>query len=309
MIECFRRVVAYAVFCLLALGALAAPRVTHVFIISIDGGKPAVIQQSAMPVLANLVVEGAHTWVANTIFPSTTLPAHTSMLTGVGPDKHKVLWNDWKPDAGVVRVPTVFSEAKAAGFSTAMFVGKEKFRQLVQSNSVDEFSYDRAKAHEVTKTENGVTNLVKEDAIFFEAVAWDAAAYIARMKPNLCFIHFTETDSMGHEFGWGSAQQIAAFETTDKAIGVVLKAIREAGIGGDSVLIITADHGGHGRGHGTRSLEDMHIPWVAWGKGVKRHFEITEPVTTCDTAATALWLLGVNYPASLDGHPVTSAFE
>ena len=53
----------------------------------------------------------------------------------------------------------------------------------------------------------------------------------------------------------------------------------------------------------------MQIPWIAWGKGVKRGFAITAPVTTCDTAATALWLLNVSCPPLLDGTPVTSAFQ
>ena len=84
---------------------------------------------------------------------------------------------------------------------------------------------------------------------------------------------------------------------------------RQSGIADDSVLIITADHGGHARTHGTDRPEDMNIPWIAWGKGVKKGFEISAPVKTFDTAATALWLLDVPRPDSFDGHPVTSAFE
>jgi arylsulfatase A-like enzyme len=53
----------------------------------------------------------------------------------------------------------------------------------------------------------------------------------------------------------------------------------------------------------------MLIPWVAWGKSVKKGFKITAPVTTYDTAATALWLLDVPLPAEFDGKPVVSAFE
>ena len=104
MIVLARRVVLVAALCVLALSSRAAPRAEHVFIISLDGGKPAVIQQSRMPVLERLVAEGAHTWTANTIFPSTTLPGHTSMLTGVGPEKHHILWNSWVPTNGIVRV-------------------------------------------------------------------------------------------------------------------------------------------------------------------------------------------------------------
>jgi arylsulfatase A-like enzyme len=53
----------------------------------------------------------------------------------------------------------------------------------------------------------------------------------------------------------------------------------------------------------------MTIPWIVWGAGVKHGFEIKAPVITYDTAATALWLLGVPRPKNLDGFPVTSAFE
>jgi arylsulfatase A-like enzyme len=48
---------------------------------------------------------------------------------------------------------------------------------------------------------------------------------------------------------------------------------------------------------------------VAWGKGVKANTTISAPVTTYDTAATALWLLDVPLPAEFDGKPVVSAFE
>ena len=95
----------------LAEGDVPQRRAQHVIVISFDGGKPAVIAESEMPVLKRLAAEGAHTWVANTIFPPKTLPSHTSMTTGVGPDKHQILWNDWMPIRGFVKVPTMFSLA------------------------------------------------------------------------------------------------------------------------------------------------------------------------------------------------------
>jgi len=42
-----------------AIAVFAAPRADHVFIMSIDGGKPGVIAQSDMPVLKQFVGEGA----------------------------------------------------------------------------------------------------------------------------------------------------------------------------------------------------------------------------------------------------------
>ena len=293
----------------LGMTALAgSPRAAHVFIISIDGGKPAVISRSAMPVLQRLAAEGASTWTASTVFPSLTLPSHASMLTGVLPIRHAMLWNSYNPAAGVIQVPTVFSEAKRAGLRTAMFVGKEKFLHLVRSNSVDCFSYNREQLHELIKPIPGTSQVERSVSVFARIVASDAAAYIRASKPNLCFIHFTDPDDFGHEYGWGSPEQVQAFEEVDAALGVILEAIEQAGIDDESVLIVTADHGGHGKDHGLDIPDDMKIPWIVWGKDVRAGFTINEAVTTCDTAATGLWLLGISPSTSLDGRAVTAAF-
>ena len=59
---------------------------------------------------------------------------------------------------------------------------------------------------------------------------------------------------------------------------------------------VTADQEGHGRTHGSDSPKDMQTPWVDWGKGVMRGFTISAPANSCDTAATALWLLNMACP-------------
>ncbi len=59
-----------------------------------------------------------------------TLPAHTSMLTGLDPSVHKILWDDYKPEQGAITAPTIFAIAKAAGKRTVAVVGKEKLRTL-----------------------------------------------------------------------------------------------------------------------------------------------------------------------------------
>ena len=267
--------------------ARAAPRAEHVFIVSFDGGAPDVMKRSTMPTFFEMSAQGAATMKAQTIFPSLTLPSHTSMLTGVGPDKHQILWNGWEPQRGLVKVPTVFQVAREHGYTTALFAGKIKFRHLNVPGTLDEMQIPAYEA---------------------QTVADAAARYIVEKKPNLCFVHFADSDGAGHEFGWNSAQQIKAFGDEDVALRTLRAAVEKAGIAGSSTFILSADHGGHGKGHGTNLPVDMTIPWVAWGAGVKPGFAIQKPVTTYDTAATALWLLEVPVPASWDGHPVESAF-
>jgi predicted AlkP superfamily pyrophosphatase or phosphodiesterase len=279
----------------------------HVFIVSFDGGKPSVIAESAMPNLKKIAADGAATWSAQTIFPSKTLPSHTSMFTGLTPAKHRVLWNSYDPARGIIKAPTVFTLAR--GFdhriSTAFFVGKIKFRHLWQENSLDVFDYDGQRSSAPVPLSEEV-ELATTPA---RQVAAAAAAYILEKKPNLCGIHFPDPDTAGHRFGWGSPEQKEAFASSDEALGILLAAIRKAGIAERSVLIVSADHGGHGKTHGTNSPDDMTIPWIAWGKDVKAGASIQQAVTTTDTTATALWLLGVPLPNQLDGKPVYEAFS
>lgn len=289
------------------LQVFAAPRAEHVFIISIDGGKPAVIAESEAPTLKKIAAEGAVTWQASTIFPSITLPSHTSMLTGVGPDKHQILWNAFTPIKGMVKVPTVFSLLKAADPKAVdgMFVGKVKFRHLWLENSLDVFDFGGPQ----TAAPVAGSPEIEKDKKPSQMVAKQAAAWIKETKPRLTFIHFPDVDTAGHKDGWGSPQQKEAIKVTDQALWQVWQAIKDAGIADTSVMLISADHGGHDKTHGLNIPDDMIIPWVAWGKGVKKSCTITTPVTTYDTAATALWLLDVPLPAEFDGKPVTSAFE
>lgn len=287
MLRLTRRCLLSLVFALIGPAAFAGT-VKHVVIISIDGGKPSVMRESHMPNLMKMVEEGAHTWNAQTVMPSVTLVSHTSMLTGVPPSKHKVLWNDWQPKRGVIKVPTVFGQAKKAGLSTAVFAGKAKFKHLNIPGAVDRFEIP------------GYSS---------EKVAAAACKHIMAHRPNLTFIHFADPDGAGHQDGWGSDTQKKAFAEVDSALGIIRSAIEKAGIATSTAVIISADHGGHARTHGTASPEDMTIPWIAWGAGIRPGYQITTPVKTYDTAATALHLLGIPIPPDWDGKPVLTALE
>ena len=125
-------------------------------------------------------------------------------------------------------------------------------------------------------------------------------------RPSLLFVHLADPDLSGHVFGWMSAPYRAAVRRSDAGVARIVRAT-EAAFGGDVVVIVTADHGGTGHGHGLETDEHARIPWIAWGRGVQPG-EIAGEVRTTDTAATALWLLGVPFPATWAGEPVRSAF-
>lgn len=254
-------------------------------IISIDGLRPdAFTGASGVPVpnIAGLARRGAYTWNAQTIVPAMTLPAHSSMLSGVPPAVHGLTWDDWRPDRGCISVATVFGVAHAAGLRTVMVVGKEKFEHLNAPGTVDRYRF-------ATNGDQDVAD---------QAVAEVAAGF------DLMFVHFPNNDFFGHRDGWMSETQIAQLARTDDAVARLLGALPP-----ETVVIVTADHGGHGTQHGSRSPEDMTIPWFIHGPGMAAGHELMAPVSVMDTAATAAYVLGLDLPAKAAGRPVLEALE
>lgn len=262
-----------------------APLARRVLILSIDGLRPEAISLAPMPNLISLMQNGAYTLSAQTIFPSSTLPAHTSMLSGLCPSKHGVNWNDYLPEKGYANVTDIFDIAHAAGLQTVMFVGKEKLRQITEPSSTDIFEY-----------------INDRDLVIAERLIANFPADF-----GLMFVHFPATDWMGHEYGWLSGEQLSVVYRADQALGSLLAELDARGLREQTLIIVTADHGGRGTSHGSSLPEDMTIPWVAAGAGI-RSTQLTSQVYTMDTAATAAYALGLSIPAEWDGVPVYEAF-
>src|SRR5690242_3052834 len=117
------------------------PRSTRVLIVSFDGLRPDAIEAANMVNVMALMQSGAYSLTAQTIFPSITLPSHSSMLVGACPAKHIVRWNEYVPENGYAIGTDIFDLAHAAGMRTVMVVGKEKLRQVTEPASTDFFAF------------------------------------------------------------------------------------------------------------------------------------------------------------------------
>ena len=263
----------------------------HVIVISIDGLRADAIEAAGARNLQRMMSEGAYSLQARTIMPSRTLPSHTSMLTGVQPSVHGITWNDEQVDAqGRVRVSTVFDMADSAHLHTAAFFGKAKFRHLIHGDAPDEVEAPRG-----------------AEVVLAPRMTQDVVQYLQFRRPDLLFVHLPDPDIAGHSAGWMSLPYRWAVRRADAAVEQIRRAAVKA-YGTDFVMIITADHGGHGRDHGTDAPEDVTIPWIVWGTGVGSG-DIPAQIRTFDTAATALWVLGIPVPERWEGRPVAAAFQ
>ncbi|MCC7358029.1 MAG: alkaline phosphatase family protein [Anaerolineales bacterium] len=252
-----------------------------VVILSFDGLRADAAETGNLPNLHALAARGAYTYHARTTFPPATLPSHASMLSGVGPEVHGLLWNDTDPARGLIGVPTIFSVAHEAGLTTVLVAGKEKFLHFNLPGTIDRYTF-------VTNGDQGIA---------------DQAVVEAQAGFDLLMVHFPNPDYFGHLDGWMSATYLYQLKRTDDALGRLLAALPP-----QAVVIATADHGGHGFVHGADLPADMTIPWIIAGPGVRQNYALTGPVTTTDTAVTAAYLLGLTFPGAVAGRPVWEAF-
>lgn len=259
---------------------LPSPKVA---ILSVDGLRPDALRAAGAPNILALARRGAYTWKAQTVFPSVTLTAHSSMLSGVGPLEHGMTWDEWKPGRGCIPVPTVFGVAKAAGSRTVVVAGKDKFQHLNVPGTIDSF----------VLTGQGDADVANRAIVEVQAGF------------DLLFVHFPDTDLSGHSSSWLSGAYLTHVGEADRAIGRLVEALPA-----ETTVILTADHGGQGHNHGSNDAVDMTIPWVIAGpRIVARGRELQFPVRITDTTVTALYLLGVSPPPGVTGKVVSEAFS
>lgn len=269
----------------------------HVVILGFDCMSPDGIQKAKTPVIHDLMSNGAWTLHARGVIPTVSSPNWASMIMGAGPAEHGVTSNDWEPtkfqiaplcvgDGGIF--PTVFSllRAQKPASTIGVFHDWDGFGRLFDNKAAD-----------VVKHGNGPDETM--DA---------AIAFVKQRKPVFTFVHLDHVDEAGHKFGHGTAPYYEAVEKADALTTRMLQALKEAGIADSTVVLITADHGGVGKGHGGSTMAEIEIPWILSGPGVARG-ELKTHVRTYDTAATVAYMLGVKPSDCWIGKAVGEAFE
>jgi arylsulfatase A-like enzyme len=180
----------------------------------------------------------------------------------------------------------VFSVARARGYRTAAFFSKPKFQPLQRPGTLD-----------YTQAPGGWWG-----GWATPRTIGDVERYLVDARPNLLFVHLLDPDRAGHDEGWMSPAYGRAVREVDAGIARLLDASRTAFGAGQYAVIVTADHGGHGRNHGSDDPRDVTIPWIAWGQGIEPAIVLeANAIDTYDTAPTILTLLGIATPEGWNG--------
>lgn len=256
--------------CLIAIAATGA-RASPVLMISIDGLRPADVQDAAkrglkIPNLTALETSGAYATTVTGVMPTLTYPSHTTLITGVSPAKHGIANNltfdplnrnqiGWYWYSEDIKVPTLWDVAHRAHLKTVnvhwpVSVGAQSIDlnlpQIWRTGTNDDRKLLRALATPglISRLEasigpyaDGIDESVEGD----EKRETFAEILMVTEKPGFATVYFTGLDHIQHLFGPDTPQAHDALERLDAAVGKLVAASRRAQP--HLIVVIVSDHG------------------------------------------------------------------
>ncbi|KAL1914844.1 uncharacterized protein VTP21DRAFT_7936 [Calcarisporiella thermophila] len=258
-----------------------AAKIKRVVVFGIDGGG-AFMQWGNTPNLKKFIKESAYSYKAKAMIPTISAQNWGSMIHGVSPAKHG-LTNpvaETKPYPEDSPYPSLFK-----------LVQKE--RPDIKMASIANW-----KAVNIGIIERSV-KMTKETGDDFTLCTPKAVDYIKNTDFQILFIHHGNMDELGHAHGWNSTAYVNGWPKTDAAFGQILNALETSGKSKDTLVLVTCDHGGLGKGHGGIMPSEINVLFAARGPGIKPH-EIKGQLRNMDTAAVMAHVVGFKLPSNWD---------
>lgn len=221
----------------------------------------------------------SYTMEAKTVFPSVTLPCHISLFHSVDPVRHGTITNVYTPQ--VRPINGLFDVLAQFKKKTALFYDWEQIRDISRPGSLSYAAFSSGKTH-------GYENTI-------ETLSDDAIKALKEKPYDCTFIYMGLTDEVGHAKGWMGEDYLLSVQKSWQMIQKLYQELPE-----DYVFIVTADHGGHDRSHGTELIADMTIPIIAFSKSKEISFHY-ENATIKDIAPTIASLLSVEPDEDWEG--------
>ena len=277
-------------------------RAKRVLIMTFDGIRVDGLAQAHTPNIDSLIREGSASYATRDVMPSITLPNYTSHLCGAGPEVHGVADNKWKVDDFKLTAvekdaegyfPCSFQVLKdqVPGIRTAFYWN---WRPLINPYNPKVF--------------DDTLHVPCDD---YPQLYDRAMQFISehRSEPQFVFLYTVHTDHVGHTYAWMSPEYIKSIEEGDVQVGRMIEFLKKEGLYEDTHIFFITDHGGINKGHGGVSPEEMVVPWMVRGPGIKKGFTIEEANNTVNTASTVVRLFGAEQPLCWTGEVPESIFE
>ncbi len=210
------------------------------------------------------------------VYPASTYPAHTTLMTGCYPGKHGVFanfhlktFNDgiphWATNSSWVYAEDLFAAAKRAGCTTASvfwpitannpnvdyIINEYFFYYPDEANRMEEiFAQQGANEAALLAVRENIRHFPREVKgkapiadLFNDFIMGCACSLIRNVQPDVILVHNCILDTFRHKSGVFGDSVPKGLDRTDEWLGDVIAAMEDAGVYEDTNFVILSDHG------------------------------------------------------------------
>ena len=238
----------------------------YVIVISFDAVSEEDLEfLSKQPNFSKLIKNGSLIKNVESVYPSLTYPAHTTIVTGKYPKNHGVINNtvldfkndnpDWYWYRKYIKGDTIFDLAEKSGMKTCSILWPVTARSKITYNMPEIFCtkrYDNqilksalagSKIYQVNMNKRfGYLRQGMEEPYLDNFATEVAKKTIRELKPNLILLHLIDSDSQKHKYGIENKEVIESLKRHDERLGEIIESLKLAGIYEDSTIIALGDH-------------------------------------------------------------------
>lgn len=214
----------------------------YTILISLDGFRWDYPERGFSPNLEYIKNNGVHALSLKPCFPSKTFPNHYSIITGMYPENHGIISNNFTNpathqkyslyDSIAVRDPkwykgeAIWETAKRQGVITASYFwpGSELTEDYRRPDYFEKFVYTRPYHERV----EGVLNWLQ--------LPFDK-------RPHFITLYFDATDTSGHNYGPNSIQINQSIALEDSMLGLLINGLKKINLLDSTNIIVISDHG------------------------------------------------------------------
>lgn len=228
----------------LLFGASAAEAQQRpVILIGIDGFRADYLDRGVTPTLSRLAAAGAQAEGGmKPSFPSVTFPNFYTLVTGLHPDHHGLVYNTMRDPGLPDRTFALRNRAEVmdrvwydAGEPIWVTAEKAGLRTATLFWPGSEAAIGGVRPTYWLPFEQSVPSLARVNIL----LGWFTLP--VEERPRLATLYFDVVDSAGHRFGPGTPETDTAMTEVDTAVAALLTGLEARGIEAD--LVIVADHG------------------------------------------------------------------
>ena len=292
-----------------SVGDRPQPKAGHVIFIGVDGVSTPAFKDPAllarMPNVKMMMEQGAYTLGKRSVMPSSSAINWATIFKGLPTEQHGYgHWNSSRPeipavlDNGRGMPPTIYTllREQRPDTESGCVYNWDGIGPLLDTAVIDYHLYDPGYHNPDNYTMEKYT---QERAV----------KYILEKKPTLFTFYIGDVDEAGHRVGWDTPGYYDCLEETDRMVGLVLQAAKDAGIFDDTIFIFSSDHGGSDKGHGQLQMLHLETPFVLYGKNIRKGCVLEYPMMQYDLPATIAYALGLTIPDEWRGRPMKSMFQ